>query len=179
MCARLARHLTRQGWRMVDRPDGKCLVHTHAMTRAPQVDCFTCHGIYPIKEAMPRWQREANASIFENLKLARQVIAVSQWTADQFSGLTGVQPHIIPNGIDLADWANVPTGAWRTKLKIPQDTPLLVWGKTSISEVLDPTPALELALQNPDIVVVTPLQRGHAAQRARATFTVSARSRSI
>jgi glycosyltransferase involved in cell wall biosynthesis len=153
----LTRHLEAQGWRMVQRPDGKCLVHTHALTRAPQVDAFTCHGVYPLRDVMPRWQREANSAIFENLKLARQVIAVSQWSSDQFSYLTGVKPHIIPNGIDLADWQNVPTGYWRGKLNVSQGTPLVVWGKTSISEVLDPTPLLELALQNPDVLFATPL----------------------
>jgi glycosyltransferase involved in cell wall biosynthesis len=153
----LTRHLEALGWRMVERPDGRCLVHVHALTRAPQVDCLTCHGIYPISDTMPRWQREANMAIFANLKLAREVIAVSAWSAAQFSGLTGVKPHIIPNAIDLADWQHVETGHWRGKLNVPAGTPMVVWGKTSLSDVLDPTPLLELALRNPDVLFVAPL----------------------
>jgi len=153
----LCQQLEKHGWTIVPRPDGHALVHTHALTRAPQVDAFTCHGVYPIKEQMPAWQRDANRQIFDNLKLARRVIAVSQWTADQWRHLNGVTPTIIPNGIDLAQWQHVPTGVWRSKLKLDKRTPIAVWGKTSVSEVLDPTPAVELALRNPKLAVVAPL----------------------
>ncbi len=153
----LARHLAQRGWEIVERPDGQALVHCHAMERAPLVDVHTNHGIYPLKEQMPHWQIDANRNIFDNLKLARRVIAVSQWTADQWTDLPGVQPAIIPNGIDLAEWQAVLRGAWRARLRIPESTPLVLWGKTGLSDVLDPTPALMLAARRPDIRVVMPI----------------------
>ena len=65
---------------------------------------------------------------------------------------------IIPNGVDLDDWRDVPRGRWRARLQIGRRT-LVVWGKMSVSELLDPTPAIELALRRPDIVVATPLRK--------------------
>jgi glycosyltransferase involved in cell wall biosynthesis len=154
----LAKHLPAFGWELVPRPDGNALVHCHAMERAPEIDAYTNHGVYPIRPGMPRWQQEANAAIFDNLKLANQVIAVSQWTAAQWQGLTGVQPSIIPNGVDLEQWRRVPRGRWRARLQVPDGMPILLWGKSGLSDVLDPTPAIELALRHPEIRVVMPLE---------------------
>lgn len=159
----ISKHLVRRGWEIAPRADGQALMHTHAMARAPQVDVYTNHGIYPVTAKMPDWQRDCNRKILDNLKLASQVIAVSRWTASRWQDLLGLSEwpagnlHIIPNGIDLDQWRDVEHGRWRAKLGIGPDTPLVVWGKTSISEVLDPTPALELALRFPEIRVVTPL----------------------
>jgi len=155
----LRKHLPAYGWTVTDRPEAADLVHTHATERAPAVDVFTCHGIYPILPNMPRWQRDANRAVLDNIKLARRVIAVSEWTAEQWRRLTGVNPIIIPNGIDLAEWQNVERGVWRAMLRIPLETPIVLWGKTSISDVLDPTPAIEIALRRPDVAVVAPFSR--------------------
>ena len=120
---------------------------------------YTNHGIYPIRAEMPEWQQKANAAIFDNLKLARRVVAVSAWTAAQWARLVGrADVTIIPNGVDLDAWRNVPRGNWRARLQIGQ-RPLIVWGKMSVSELLDPTPAVELALRRPDVTVATPLRK--------------------
>ncbi|HNU04166.1 MAG TPA: glycosyltransferase [Anaerolineae bacterium] len=144
-------------------------MHCHATDRAPQVDVYTNHGIYPIHQEMPDWQRRANRAIFDNLRQARQVAAVSHWTAEQWGALVGRYPDgdpreagngdtwVLYNGIDLADWEDVPTGRLRAALSIPYETPMVLWGKTALSEVLDPTPALEIALRRPDVQVVIPL----------------------
>jgi glycosyltransferase involved in cell wall biosynthesis len=153
----LARHLTKRGWTIVAEPGPETLVHCHAQARAPVVNVFTCHGILPLAERMPRWQQEVNAAIFENLKLANEIIAVSKWTAAQWQHLIGRQPHIIYNGVDMADWRKVPVGRWRGTLKIAPATPLVVWGKTSLNALLDPTPLLELALCYPTWRFVAPL----------------------
>lgn len=166
---KLADHLTRRGWDVVAQPDGRALVHCHALDRALQVDITTNHGIYPIAPAMPQWQKDANRAIFDNLRQARQVVAVSGWTAAQWSRLVGRSPAgdprgkgagdtwVLYNGVDLAEWENVQRGALRAALRIPAEKPIVLWGKTGISDVLDPTPALELALRRPDVVVVMPL----------------------
>lgn len=156
----VARHLLKRGYEIVATPGPQTLVHCHAMARSTRVNCFTCHGIYPLSPQMPRWQQDANAAIFENLKLADEIIAVSQWTADQWRHLIGRNPHVIHNGIDLDDWRKVPANRWRGKLKLSPGTPLVVWGKTSIGGVLDPTPMLELALAYPTWRFVTPLAPG-------------------
>lgn len=157
--AALRRHLPSFGWEVVDDPGAADLVHTHAIERWPETDIFSCHGIYPIRQDMPRWQSEANAAIFDNIKLARRVIAVSRWTAEQWAGLTGVSPKIIHNGVDPQDWIGVERGVWRARLRIPESRPVVLWGKTYISDVLDPAPAVEIALRNPDMTVVAPLPK--------------------
>ena len=153
----LARHLTQRGWEIATENDGSALVHCHAMGRAENIDVATCHGIYPIKPTMPRWQQDANAQIFDNLKLAREIIAVSQWTAAQWQDLIGRKPHIIYNGVNPSEWVNIPQGRWRAKLEVPPQTPLVLWGKNSLSDVLDPTPLIELALRYPQYRFVAPL----------------------
>ena len=169
----LHRHLPRYGWEVLEQPAGNALVHLHAFERYPEVDVTTNHGIYPIKDGMPEWQQDLNVKIFENLRLATRVVAVSRWTAAQWGRLVGRgageqgskgagEPvgdvTIIPNGVDLDDWKDVPRGVWRARLRIG-NKPLVLWGKSGLSEVLDPTPAFELALRRPDVTVVAPLDR--------------------
>jgi len=170
---KLAEHLERRGWQVVAQPDGEALVHCHAMDRAPVVDIYTNHGIYPIAQAMPEWQQNANRAIFDNLRQARHAIGVSRWTAEQWGRLVGRFPAgdprdravegdtwVLYNGIDLAEWEDVPRGHLRAHLRIPEHTPIVLWGKTGISDVLDPTAAMELALRRPDVAVVIPVNQG-------------------
>lgn len=153
----LREQLTKRGWTIVDNPGPETIIHAHAQAHPPHAHVYTNHGIYPLSERMPKWQVAANAAIFDNLKLADQVIAVSRWTAQQWQHLIGRQPHIIYNGVDPDVWRDVPQGRWRGKLNIDTRTPLVVWGKTSISDVLDPTPLIEMALRLPNWRFVTPL----------------------
>lgn len=156
-CRALVRHLEHRGWTVTADPVPGALVHTHAVDRAPVVDVYTNHGIYPITAEMPQWQRDANRRIFDNLKTARRVIAVSEWTAAQWKPLTGIIPHIIPNGVDLDDWEDVPRGYWRGRLEAGSK-PIILWGKQGVSDVLDPAPAIGIALQRPDVIVVAPMR---------------------
>jgi glycosyltransferase involved in cell wall biosynthesis len=157
----LAKHLPALGWDIESSPYDANIVHTHAVARSNGIDVYTSHGIHPLSGPLAGWQKEQNQAALENLRLARHVIAVSQWTANQWLALVGaVRYHVIPNGIDLDAWTDVPRGHWRTRLKIGKETPLILWPKTSFSPVLDPTPAIEIALRNPDAIIVMPLQRG-------------------
>ena len=156
----LEKHLGKRGWEIVIDPDEADIVHGHANARANHLDVTTSHGIYPITEKMPRWRIETNAVLFDNLKLADEVIAVSRWSAAQWQHLVGRTPHIIYNAIDINDWQRVPKDRWRSRLKIPIKTPLVLWGKSGVSDVCDPTPLIELALRYPNYAFVTPLKAG-------------------
>lgn len=153
----LCEQLAARGWTITDTPSESTIVHCHAQARAPEVDVYTNHGIYPLREQMPAWQRSANSAIFDNLKLAGDVIAVSRWTANQWRSLVGREPHVIYNAIDLRHWQRVPKGRWRGRLEIDRHVPLVIWGKTGINEVLDPTPMIEMALRHPTWRFVAPL----------------------
>ena len=153
----ISRHLTKRGWNVIANPGRADIVHCHAMERYPQVDVYTNHGIYPLKPNMPGWQQATNRDIFANIRESRKVVAVSKWTADQWGPLTGRSPTIIPNGIDLDEWRDVPKGFWRPKLGATDGRPIVLWGKTGLSEVLDPTPLIALALRRSDLLFVAPL----------------------
>lgn len=170
--AMLKKHLPSFGWDIVDNPLQADIVHTHATEQSAQTDVFSCHGIYPLKDDQPSWQRRANELIFDNLKLAHAVIAVSGWTAQQWTHLTGVKPVIIGNGVDLDDWHNVKRGVWRKRLSIKDETPIVLWGKTSFSDVLDPTPALEIAIRRPDVAVVIPVAKSLLPNAPKNVFCV-------
>ncbi len=167
----LEKHLAARGHEVLADPADADIVHVHAAEAAPVVDVYTNHGIHPLAERMAGWKREQNSVILHNLKVAREVIAVSHWTADQWRDLVGREPHVIPNGIDLEDWTDVPRGIWRARLGIEDDTPLILWGKAIVSDICDPTPALELALRLPHVLVVLTAPREafvHLPRNARA-----------
>lgn len=152
----LRKHLPAYGWQVANYPDEADLTHVHAAERAPNVDVYTNHGIHPIRPNMRAWQRQQNQGIFDNLKWAREVIAVSHWTAAQWTGLTGVRPNVIYNAVDPTEWTSGMVQyreRARYDLQAPKGTPILLWGKGGLSDVLDPTPALELALRFPDVIV--------------------------
>ncbi|GAB4565336.1 MAG: hypothetical protein Kow0047_15800 [Anaerolineae bacterium] len=150
----LEKQLTARGHEIVADPADADIVHVHAAEVSPVVDVYTNHGIHPLRPDLEPWKAEQNRAILENLKIAREVIAVSQWTADQWRRLVGREPHIIPNGVDPEEWRGVPRGVWRARLGLDARTPIILWGKAVISDVCDPTPAIELALRRPDVVVV-------------------------
>ena len=154
--------LTKHGWQVHHTLTATppALLHCHAVaqtTRPP--DVFTCHGIYPLRTQMPVWQVEANRTIMRNLKLAQQVIAVSRWSAAQWQDLVGRRPHIIYNAVVPELLPPVDPLRWRQLLHC-DERPLVVWGKTSVSDVLNPTPLLELATRYEHYCFVAPLPPG-------------------
>ncbi len=168
----LQKHLALRGHEIVANPADADIVHVHAAEAAPVVDVYTNHGIHPIRPEMEGWKAEQNRAILDNLKLARQVIAVSRWTADQWRHLVGRDPHILPNGVDLDEWEDVPRGIWRARLGIPEHVPILLWGKTILSDICDPTPAIELALRHPEVVVVLTAPRKQMPAGPKNVFIV-------
>jgi glycosyltransferase involved in cell wall biosynthesis len=151
----LRTNLRARGWEVLDRPAPGALLHVHAAELGPvAADVYTNHGIHPVQPEMPDWQRQQDQNILYNLRTAREIIAVSHWTANQWQKQLGRQPHIIPNGVDLAEWQAVPRGTWRQALGAAARQPIVLWGKTQVNDLCDPTPALELALRHPDLLFV-------------------------
>jgi glycosyltransferase involved in cell wall biosynthesis len=134
------------------------LIHAHAAAATPRPpDVYTNHGIWPIRPDMANWEKEQNQTIFHHLRAAYRVIAVSRWTWQSWYHLTGIQAQIIPNGVDPLEWREIPALSWRQRLGIGS-RPLVVWGKHFVSQAVDPSPALRLAIARPQIALVMPLK---------------------
>ncbi len=152
----LTKYLPRCGWTFTRDADRAQLVHVHAAEAFDgRIDVYTNHGIHPIDAPLEPWQRAQNQRIFMHLKRAARIVAVSRWTAQRWLPLVGAAPYtVIPNGVEVERWRALPRGVWRARLGIGEDTPLAVWPKTGVTRVLDPTPALELALRFPHVLFV-------------------------
>lgn len=117
------------------------IVMVHASSQSKQdPDITYTHGLYPTQDR--RWEKpyaEINASIFTNIANSLSAVAVSSWGGRLIKRYTGLQPHIIHNGIFYKDYLR----------KGKQSGPVL-WGKTVINPVCDPTDFVALASQTKD-----------------------------
>lgn len=146
----LSKHLPRYGWDVVSDPSEADIVHGHAVCNPKIVDVYTSHGVYPISDNMPDWQRRANRIMSRDFKVADEITTVSTWTAGQWAWWEGVDPHIIYNFIDLDLWDNI-EGDFQTR------KPYALWAKIKPYRGIGET--LKLAKQNPKfnfVVTVVP-----------------------
>lgn len=78
---------------------------------------------------------------YRSLRDAKKVIALSQIEADQYKvmGVPKEKIAIIPNGIDLSDYANLPPkGEFKKKFNIPEDNKIVLYlGRIHISKGID------------------------------------------
>ncbi|MBC8275795.1 MAG: glycosyltransferase [Chloroflexi bacterium] len=147
----LTKHLPRFGWEVVDNPNEADVVHGHAIFNSERLDVFTCHGVYPVSEDTPAWQRHGNRVISRNFKIAEEVTTVSKWTASRFDWWEGIEPTIIHNFIDLDAWDNI-EGHFQTQ------KPYALWAKIKPYRGIGET--IRLAQKNPNynfVVTVAPI----------------------
>lgn len=146
----LAKHLPKYGWDITDNPSEADIVHGHAVCNPEGLDVFSNHGVYPISENMPNWQRQGNRFMSRSFKVAEEVTTVSKWTSTQWAWWEGIDPHIIYNFIDLNAWDNL-EGNFQTR------KPYALWAKIKPYRGIGET--LRLAKRNPDfnfVVTVVP-----------------------
>lgn len=114
----------------VERENDADLIINHASAESHlSPDITYTHGIYPTQDK--KWTApysQINKKIFENIANSLQVAAVSTWGGGLIKRYCGIQPHIIHNGIFYNEYKR---GGSKTG-------PVL-WGKTSINPVCDPT----------------------------------------
>lgn len=135
---RLHKHLPDYGWEMTPYRDEADLIAGHAgqTDGKTPVDVAHVHGLYPTS-AYPEipWHFAANAHVINNIMTARQVTVPSEWVADTLRRDMHLNPHVIGWGIDPAEWIS----------NIEPDEGYILWNKTRVDRVCDPTPILELA----------------------------------
>jgi glycosyltransferase involved in cell wall biosynthesis len=120
------------------------LIITHASSQSKlSPDITYTHGLYPTQDT--RWSKTyslINQRIFDNIANSLQAVAVSRWGGYLIKRYTGVQPHIIHNGIFYNDYLR------KGNPKGPA-----LWGKTVINPVCDPAGFISLAQNNKDTFV--------------------------
>lgn len=108
---------------------------------------FVCHvhGLhwsadYPCET----WQHYVNGQIINAVRMANEVTVPSAWVAETFQRDMRFTPHIIPHGIDVADWGHdKDNGGY------------VLYNKNRNHDVCDPTPVVALAQRFPRQQFVT------------------------
>lgn len=152
----LWKYLPEYGVEFVDSPGQADLVHCHAIAQAigyAHSLVYTNHGVYELTEDSPAHEWTMNRIIVRNLRLARRVISVAQWPTGIYAGDLGVEPAVIPNGVELEAWKKIPKGLFIQKHQV--ERPFFLWAKISSVGVSDPTPVVELAKRLPEYDFVT------------------------
>lgn len=121
------------GHTIVSSPDEADVVHGHAFDAG---GVYTSHGVYPEGDEGEVYNRQ----LFNNIVSAKIVTAVSHWTANHFR-FTRVEPHIIPNGIQIANLQKMshPIGNY------------ILWAKGSATKTSNAEAFLELANKRKDL----------------------------
>ncbi len=82
------------------------LVHVQTAWKPPEnnrIDVWTCHGGFVPPIAQVRF----------NLRACRTIISVAKWVADVYFPEENHKTIIIPNGIDLTNWEELPSSKLR------------------------------------------------------------------
>jgi glycosyltransferase involved in cell wall biosynthesis len=112
-----------------------------------------CHGLYWSDYSWGAGMSAVNKRIIRSMRNADYVTAPSNWVADSLRRGMWLDPIIIPHGVNLEDWAEAPTQGY------------VLWNKTRVDAVCDPSPMNVLAQHAPDIQFVSTF--GRATQNVR------------
>jgi len=158
------RQLPRHGWKEVSTEAHAQLVVGHLGANSEKLDVFHLHGFYPtgMLEDMPKQCWAANSAIIENVRRAKNVIAVSEWVAETLRRDMHLDPMVCGHGIDLDVWA---------KVKAVKRKPYVLWNKNRTLGVCDPQPVIELAQRLPKLDYVTTFLPGDAKPTKNISVT--------
>jgi glycosyltransferase involved in cell wall biosynthesis len=132
----LAKYLPEHGIELTKELDEADLVALHggewANTNKKLVG--HCHGMYWKEYKWPKWSVNVNHDVTRLCKSADAVTAPSEWVADILSHELWITSTVIYHGVDLDQWEYAPN----------PNGPIL-WNKTRVDPICDPTPVNELA----------------------------------
>lgn len=147
-------YLEAAGIEFVDTPAAAHLTWYHATPYATtrhwleqhpeQPVVCSMHGLYWAEYDWDQGSLDANADVIEGMRLADVVTAPSQWVADAVHRGILHDVRVVPHGVDLAEFAP------------PEDghDAYVLYDKTRVDPVCDPTPVIELARRMPDVKFV-------------------------
>lgn len=140
------RHLPAFGVNVVDREQDADLVAVHAgsyvATDKPVV--AHCHGLYWAEYQWGEWAHALNRQVTNVLRRSDAATAPSDWVGYIIKRGMNIDAQTVYHGIDADEWT------WGDK-----SFPYVLWNKTRIDPICDPTPVGELAARLPDIPFVS------------------------
>lgn len=142
---RLRDYLPKYGWEVTEFKESAAVVACHAGQGANGVvDVAHCHGLYPTALPNPEyWHWAANKAVVSNLTGAKKITVPSEWVADILRRDMHVDPDVIGWAINPEEWS------------VGQPLGYVLWNKTRVDQVCDPTPAMSLAEMVPEVPFVT------------------------
>jgi len=156
----LQKELRNLGVEFIDDIHAADLVHVQAVADCPKVDIYTNHGGFLPQDRVKRRMRFYDRGrkpivlrsitdiVTQNVIIARRVISVARWVTEFYKDKYKVDPIIIPNGVDLAEFDEVPEGEFCEKFGV--EPGFFFWAKCTIDQVRDPTDFVKMAREMPD-----------------------------
>jgi glycosyltransferase involved in cell wall biosynthesis len=130
------------GWEIVDEPGAADLVATHAGVAADADATIPvvshCHGLYWYGFEWPKWALKMNRDVIKAMRAADVVTAPSKWVAQAIARGTNINAQVLYHGIDPTAWEPVANKGY------------VLWNKTRVDPICDPTPLWELSKLAPN-----------------------------
>lgn len=139
------KYLPRYGVTLVDSESDAEVVaaHTH-QHHYSRVDALHLHGLYWLGDKgsgeYTKWHSDANQKIIASARRARVLTVPSDWVGMPFKRDMRLSPVIIGHGIEIDEWTPGTNAGY------------VLWNKNRPSDVCDPKPAWEIAMQNVPVV---------------------------
>lgn len=150
----LQKHLPAYGVEITENRDEADLVAAHAGQTDGQTVCDVAHvhGLMPTYD-FPESDVDfaINAHVIRNIRQAKAVTVPSQWVADILRRDMHLAPDVIGWAIDPDAWV----GSAPKPKGVPHAGRYVLWNKTRVGGVCDPTPLNELVRRLPDQSFVT------------------------
>lgn len=100
-----------------------------------------CHGLYWAEYDWPLWAKRLNRDVVKVLHRAAAVTAPSEWVANALRRGMWNDVTVIPHGISTDEWKPLP---------LKQREGYILWNKTRVDPICDPTPLGSLADMMPN-----------------------------
>ena len=101
------------------------------------------HGLYWGEFDWPLWARTANQEVMEAIRVADITTAPTEWVANSIRRATSRDVRVVPHGVDLEAWKpGTPAG-------------YVLWDKTRVDLVCDPSPLNHLVRMMPETKFVS------------------------
>lgn len=124
------------------------------------------HGLYWREYEWYGWHHELNKQCIEMMRQADYVTAPSEWVAYALRRGMWLSPKVLHHGIEPEEWLPPKKGGYS-----PKKGGYVLWNKTRVDPICDPTPVMECAARDRSIKYVTTF--GDTAENIEVTGRLS------